>query len=151
MPVDRKQAEEALKIVRYMVGIIAGIVQIKFYLFGDPPQRIPKRLPLDALIKIKDELKNMKRTLRRFDPEEFVKHYNNVKEDLLKLVPGIEIENLSIEMVEPAFKNMQKEFKETRKRPLGYYIIRAFISVSLYPLLAQIVESIKKFGSSSNF
>jgi hypothetical protein len=143
MPVNRKQVEEALRIVSHVVRIIAGIVQVKFYLFGDPPQRIPNRLLLDTLINIKAELKNMKRALRRFDFEEFAKHYNNVKDDLLKLVPDIEIEPLSPEIVEPTFTIMRKEFERTGMMPIGYYVIRAFISASLYPLLARVIKSIK--------
>ena len=146
MPVDRTQVIEALKVTSYVVKIIAGIVQVKYYLLGDPPSQTPKRELLGGLINIREGLKAMRRALTRFDSEGFVKHYNKVKGGLDKLVPDIEIKLLHLETVESIFETMRKEFERTRMRPVGYYIIRAFITASLYPLLAQIIKSIRLEG-----
>lgn len=143
MPVSRKQVEDALRISAYIVTIIAGIVRVKYIFFGDPPSRIPKRELLGGLMEVREGLKAMRRALTRFDSEEFVKHYNRVKDELMKLVPDIMVKPLRLETVKPRFETMQMEFERTRTRPVGYYIVRAFITASLYPLLARIIKAIR--------
>ena len=143
MPVDRTQIKEALKIISDIVSVIAGIVTVKFVFLGDPPSRIPKTELLGSLMEVRERLKAMRRALTRFDSEEFVKHHARVKDELVKLIPDVEIMPLYLETVEPVFETMRKELERTRTRPIGYYIMRAFITASLYPLLAQIIKSIR--------
>lgn len=90
-------------------------------------------------MEIREGLKAMRRALTRFDYEEFVKHYSKVKDELDKLVPDVKVEPLRLEEVKPKFETMRMVFERTRMRPVGYYIIRAFITASLYPLLAGII------------